>query len=81
MSTQPRAPRHTYNQPHTAKAMNEDQLKGQWEQLKGKFKRAWAELTDDDFLRAEGSIDKMYGIIQERFGDTKADIQRKLNQV
>jgi uncharacterized protein YjbJ (UPF0337 family) len=61
--------------------MNEDQLKGQWEQLKGKFKRAWAELTDDDFLRAEGSIDKMYGIIQERFGDTKADIQRKLNQI
>jgi uncharacterized protein YjbJ (UPF0337 family) len=76
-----RASRHTLNPPHTPNDMNEDQLKGQWEQLKGKFKRAWAELTDDDFLRAEGSIDKMYGIIQERFGDTKADIQRKLNQI
>jgi uncharacterized protein YjbJ (UPF0337 family) len=73
--------RHAPDQLHTAKAMNEDQIKGQWEQLKGKFKRAWAELTDDDFLRAEGSIDKMYGIIQERFGDTRDDIRKKLDRV
>jgi uncharacterized protein YjbJ (UPF0337 family) len=75
-----RATRRAPDQLHTANAMNEDQIKGQWEQLKGKFKRAWAELTDDDFLRAEGSIDKMYGIIQERFGDTRDDIRKKLDQ-
>jgi uncharacterized protein YjbJ (UPF0337 family) len=74
------ATRDSTDQLHTANAMNEDQIKGQWEQLKGKFKRAWAELTDDDFLRAEGSIDKMYGIIQERFGDTRDDIRKKLDQ-
>jgi uncharacterized protein YjbJ (UPF0337 family) len=61
--------------------MNQDQLKGQWEQLKGKFKRAWGELTDDDFLKAEGSVDKMYGIVQERFGETKESIQQKLNRI
>lgn len=60
--------------------MNQDQLKGQWEQLKGKFKRAWAELTDDDFLRAEGSYDKMCGIVQERFGETRESIKEKLNR-
>jgi uncharacterized protein YjbJ (UPF0337 family) len=34
-----------------------------------------------DFLRAEGSIDKMVGIIQERFGDTKEAIQKKLDRL
>jgi uncharacterized protein YjbJ (UPF0337 family) len=61
--------------------MNEQQIKGQWEQLKGKFKRAWGELTEDDFLRAEGSMDKLAGIIQERFGDSKESIRRKLDRL
>jgi uncharacterized protein YjbJ (UPF0337 family) len=60
---------------------NEQQIKGQWEQLKGKFKRAWGELTEDDFLKAEGSMDKLAGIIQERFGDSKEAIRRKLDRL
>lgn len=60
---------------------NQDQVKGQWEQLKGRVKRAWGELTDDDFLKAEGSKEKLYGIIQERFGETKEAIKKKLDSV
>lgn len=48
--------------------------------VKGKAKRIWGELTDDDFTKAEGSADKLYGIIQQRFGDAKEAIQRKLDQ-
>jgi uncharacterized protein YjbJ (UPF0337 family) len=61
--------------------MNKDQVKGKWEQLKGKAKRAWGDLTDDDVKRAEGSADKLYGIIQERFGDTKEAIKAKLDKL
>jgi uncharacterized protein YjbJ (UPF0337 family) len=61
--------------------LNQDQVKGQWEQIKGKAKRVWGELTDDDVLKAEGSVDKLYGIITERFGDTKQSIQKKLDDV
>lgn len=61
--------------------MNQEQIKGQWEQLKGKAKKAWGELTDDDILKAEGSADKLYGVIQERFGDTKEAIADKLAKV
>ena len=60
--------------------MNRDQTMGAFEQLKGKAKRMWAELTDDDFKRAEGSTDKLYGIIQQRFGDTKEAIKQKLDR-
>ncbi len=66
---------------HKDHAMNSDQAKGQWEQLKGKAKKAWAELTEDEILKAEGSKDKLYGIIQERFGDTKEKIKEKLDAI
>lgn len=61
------------------RSMNQDQAQGTWDQLKGKAKRIWGELTDDDFLKAEGSVDKLYGIIEERFGDAKDAIRRKLD--
>jgi len=61
--------------------MNQDQVKGQWEQIKGKAKKAWAELTDDEILKAEGSADKLYGIIQSRFGDSKEKIKEKLDAI
>ncbi len=61
--------------------MNSDQREGQWEQLKGKAKRVWGELTDDDFMKAEGSTDKLFGRIQERFGDSKEQIKEKLNKL
>lgn len=56
-------------------------MKGKWEQLKGRAKKAWGELTDDDFKKAEGSADKLYGVIQERFGDTKEVIKAKLDKM
>jgi uncharacterized protein YjbJ (UPF0337 family) len=60
--------------------VNPDQAAGKWEEIKGKAKRIWGELTDDDFKKAEGSVDKLYGLIQQRFGDTKESIKRKLDQ-
>jgi uncharacterized protein YjbJ (UPF0337 family) len=59
--------------------MNKDQMDGAWEQVKGKAKRVWGELTDDDFKKADGSTDKLFGIIQQKFGDTKESIKKKID--
>jgi uncharacterized protein YjbJ (UPF0337 family) len=61
--------------------MNKDQAKGKWRQIKGVAKKAWGELTDDDFKKAEGSADKLYGLIQEKYGDTKEAIKEKLEKL
>jgi len=61
--------------------MNQDQVQGKWDQIKGRAKKAWGELTDDDFKKAEGSVDKLYGVIQEKFGDTKEAIKAKLDKL
>lgn len=51
--------------------MNEEQIKGNWKQLSGKFKEKWAKLTDDDLMRAKGRSKFLVGKIQERYGQTK----------
>lgn len=61
--------------------MNSDQIEGKWDTIVGKAKRIWGELTDDDVKKAEGSADKLYGFIQEKFGDTKEAIQEKLSRI
>jgi uncharacterized protein YjbJ (UPF0337 family) len=60
--------------------MNRDQTNGAWETIKGKAKRIWGELTDDDFKKAEGSVERLYGTIQSRFGETKEQIKAKIDR-
>ena len=61
--------------------MNQDQAKGKWNQAKGNAKKAWGDLTDDNSKKAEGSADKLHGVIQEKFGDGKAAIKAKLDNL
>lgn len=52
---------------------------GRWEQLKGKAKQTWGDLTDDDLDVAEGNYDEMIGRIKERTGETQEQIEERLN--
>jgi len=53
--------------------MNTTELKGNWEEQKGKLKQKFAQLTDDDLLFAEGKKDEMLGRLQVKLGKTKDD--------
>ena len=61
--------------------MNREQVKGSWDRLKGKAKVVLGELTDNEGMKAEGTADKLYGLIQKRFGDTKEVIKAKIDKV
>ena len=52
---------------------------GRWDQLKGKAKQAWGDLTDDDLDVAEGQYDELVGRIKERTGETAEEIEDRLN--
>lgn len=54
--------------------MDNLRLKGKWNELKGKAKQNWADLTDDDLLYVEGKEDELIGRIQNRTGKTKEEI-------
>jgi uncharacterized protein YjbJ (UPF0337 family) len=59
--------------------VNQEQLKGSWNQLKGKAKQQWGKLTDDDLMRVEGNQDELVGRIQERYGIAKEEAERQVN--
>ncbi|MEN5180899.1 CsbD family protein [Comamonas testosteroni] len=48
--------------------MNEDTIKGNWKQFKGKVKEQWGKLTDDDLDVINGQREQLVGRIQEREG-------------
>jgi uncharacterized protein YjbJ (UPF0337 family) len=52
-----------------------DKIKGNWNQLKGKVKQKYGELTDDDLTYAEGQEDELLGKIQKRTGKTKEEVK------
>ena len=59
--------------------MNEDILKGQWKQLRGQVKEWWGVLTDDDLDKIDGQRDQMIGMLQEKYGFTKDQATRELD--
>jgi uncharacterized protein YjbJ (UPF0337 family) len=54
---------------------NSKEIKGKWDELKGKLKQKYAELTDDDLLFEEGKEDETWGKIQQKVGKTEKEIK------
>ncbi len=61
--------------------MNAQALQGQWNQLRGKLKEQWADLTDDDMKGLSGNIDQLIGRIQERTGESREKIENTLHEM
>ena len=61
--------------------MNKLNIKGNWNEKKGKLKQKYAELTDDDLTYAEGREDELVGRIQKRLGTTKERAQEIIRSI
>jgi uncharacterized protein YjbJ (UPF0337 family) len=60
--------------------MNKLQIKGNWNEIKGKLKQKYADLTDDDLIFAEGKEDELVGRLQQRLGKSEEDIRRAIEE-
>jgi uncharacterized protein YjbJ (UPF0337 family) len=58
------------------KKMNTTELKGNWDEQKGKLKQKFAALTDNDLLFVEGKKDEMLGKLQIKLGKTKEELHK-----
>ncbi|MBG6061491.1 MULTISPECIES: CsbD family protein [Flavobacterium] len=54
---------------------NSKEIEGNWNELKGKLKQKFADLTDDDLLYEEGKEDEMWGKLQQKLGKTEKEIK------
>lgn len=53
-------------------------LKGTWNELKGKLKEKYGELTDDDLIYVEGKEDQLLGKLQKKTGAAKDELNKFL---
>ncbi|WP_258101712.1 CsbD family protein [Marinoscillum pacificum] len=58
--------------------MNELIIKGNWNELKGKLKQKYADLTDDDLVYLEGKEEELLGKLQQKTGRSKEEIKEEL---
>jgi uncharacterized protein YjbJ (UPF0337 family) len=56
-------------------------LKGNWNELKGKAKKEYADLTDDDLTYQEGQEDEWLGRVQQKLGKTKDEVKAWIDKL
>lgn len=56
-----------------------DELEGKWKQKVGTAKVLWAKLTDDELLETKGHIQKLAGLLQERYAITREAADKQVN--
>jgi uncharacterized protein YjbJ (UPF0337 family) len=53
---------------------NKEEISGSWNEMKGKLKQKYAELTDDDLKYEEGKEDEMWGRLEKKLGKAKKEL-------
>jgi uncharacterized protein YjbJ (UPF0337 family) len=63
------------------KVMDKMEIKGKWNEWKGKLKQQYADLTDDDLTYDEGKDDEFWGRLQQKTGKAKDDLVKWLKDL
>jgi len=61
--------------------MDKLELKGGWNELKGKIKQAYGDLTDDDLVHEEGKDDETLGKLQQQTGKSRDELVKWINSL
>lgn len=56
--------------------MNSTELKGNWDEQKGRLKQKFATLTDNDPMFAEGRKEELFGRLQIKLGKSKEELHK-----
>jgi len=61
--------------------MNTIEIKGNWNELKGKLKKKFAVLSDNDLLYEEVREDELFGKLQKKLGKSKSELERLFDEL
>lgn len=61
--------------------MTKFEIKGNWNELKGKLKQKYGQLTDDDLTFSQGKEDELLGRIQQRLGRKKEEVRDMIEKL
>jgi uncharacterized protein YjbJ (UPF0337 family) len=69
------------NSNRKTRMVTREELKGHWEEVTGRLKEQWGQLTDDDLQRAEGSAEELVGVVRQKTGATRREIETFLSRI
>jgi uncharacterized protein YjbJ (UPF0337 family) len=61
--------------------VNQQTLQGNWNEIKGKLRNKWGQLTNDDLQAAHGNIDQLVGLIQRKTGEARNSVEKYLEEL
>jgi uncharacterized protein YjbJ (UPF0337 family) len=59
--------------------LNQEQFNGKWNEIKGGIRNLWGKISDDELEQIKGNITEVSGLVEEKYGETKAEIKQKLD--
>ncbi len=60
--------------------INQQVIEGQWNQIKGKVRNHWGQLSEDELEQARGNVDQLVGLIQEKTGEAREAVESYIEQ-
>ncbi|MCC5943402.1 MAG: CsbD family protein [Bernardetiaceae bacterium] len=61
--------------------MDKLEIKGNWNEIKGKLKSKYADLTEDDLLYDEGKGEELLGKLQQKLGKTRDEVVKMIKSL
>jgi uncharacterized protein YjbJ (UPF0337 family) len=61
--------------------LNQEQIRGNWKEIKGGIRNLWGELTEEELELTNGNLRAVSGIVQDKYGESTDSIQEKLNHL
>jgi uncharacterized protein YjbJ (UPF0337 family) len=61
--------------------VNQQTLQGSWNEVKGKLRSKWGQLTNDDLQTFDGNVERLVGMIQRKTGEARGQIEHYLEEL
>jgi uncharacterized protein YjbJ (UPF0337 family) len=71
----------SYTQGEFGTMVTRQELEGKWNEVKGRLQDRWGQLTDDELQRGRGSANELVGVVQQKTGESRREIEAFLDEV
>ena len=61
--------------------INQQTLQGNWNEIKGKLRTKWGQLTNDELQSFDGNVDRLVGMIQRKTGEARNSVEHYLEEL
>jgi uncharacterized protein YjbJ (UPF0337 family) len=61
--------------------VNQQTLQGNWNEIKGKLRSKWGQLTNDDVQAFDGNVERLVGLIQRKTGEARGSVEKYLDEL